>query len=364
MLRSNPRPKQDRYGELKTSQKSSVKRSTSDAVPGGVSNERKSCESKISALSCQYKDKSFTKPRKVSKFNPEKPPYVRGEKHGEKPPDDSNVSVKACYHQSWTLKLWKKDDVTQEINVPFTCRTWRHAGACRRYKGAQDFVRIKNALEKQPGWVYIVLTWPDRTGNVHEIYKKIGKCFQNLRQWIKRNYSSDGAPLKYIFLGEQHRDGWPHVNVLIHLPEFQAAAEENWKRLRSKVRAHAMATGWGKVFWLEPVRSNEMIAGYFVKLCQEVSKTLQAPMAAPKKFRRLRASRGTLEPISKSEDYTGELIQLEKDIAEGKISPKQVMTAYLTGQELYGKEKRARILYELNEKQRDEFITPFGLNSA
>lgn len=300
------------------------------------------------ALSCQYKDRSFNEVEKLH--------FSRSEKRGEKPLPDAPISVIACYNQSWTLKLWKKSGEGHDLNIPFTCGTWRHGGACRMFKGAQDFSRIKTALDKKSGWVYMVLTWPTRKGSRDKVYEKLGRCFQHMRQWIKRNYSEPGEKLEYIFLAEQHRDGWPHVNVLIHLPEFQKAAENNWKALRRKVRRHAMATGFGKVFWLEPVRSDEAIAGYFVKLCQEVSKTLQAPMKAPMKFRRLRSSQGLLPPVNKDSDYTGELMQMELDVAEKMISPRLLKAAV----ERTEREMRREKIMIKSYEEAEEYKSGFG----
>lgn len=223
--------------------------------------------------------------------------------------------VKACAAQAWTLIL--HNTTTGEITIlPFRCRSWRHEGECRRRKGAQDFVRIREALKKRPAWVYMVLT-EKRRGSKREAYKRIWRKWQSLRQWIQRSFK--GGKLEYIALVEQHKDGWPHVNILVYLPAFVAAAQADWQTLRRKVNKAAIRCGFGLHFWLEPVRSNAAIAGYFVKLCHEVAKITQSPVEAPRRFRRLRASRGLLPPVHKNPDLTGMLATKPKEEIENLI---------------------------------------------
>lgn len=337
-------------------------KSGSDARPGAVLIEAPDAspeplsmrDFEKSALSCQYKDNSFTQP-KICRVK-------SGKFHGGKPVDNSPDSVKACYNKAWSLKLWKKGNPMEHINIPFTCRTWRHEGPCRQFKGAQDFVRIRDGLKKFDGWVYIVLTYEDRRLSVEKIYKRIVEQFQNFKQWIRRNYCAPGERLQYVTLIEQHKDGYPHINVLMHSSKFVQAAGESWRKLRRKVRAHAMSTGFGKVFWLEPVRNDDAISGYFVKLCGEVTKMNQAPMKAPQKFRRLRASRGLLPPVNKDPEYTGELVKLELDKVSHMISYRQALANELARLEENDKERRAIRWYEAIEMLKDgATYSPFRL---
>lgn len=300
-----------------------------------------------SAVSCQYKDNSVTSPKKVQ--------YIKGLRRGAKPLKDSPISVVACHNQSWTLKLWRKNTPGHDLNIPFTCRTWRHEGPCREFKGAQDYVRISEGLKKFDSWVYIVLTWPTRKGNRDNVYKSIGRKTESFRRWIHRNYARPGESLEYVFLGEQHRDGWPHINLLIHLPLFNISAEHDWKALRRKVRRHAMSCGFGKVFWLEPMKNREAMAAYFVKLCHEVSKMDQAPMKAPLKFQRLRYSKGLLAPVHKDSEWTGEMLQLEVDRVEKMVSPRMMEDSVRNTILEESKERCARVHYE-NSAMQKEFI--------
>ncbi len=274
-------------------------------------------------------------------------------KRGEKPAFDAPVSIQACYHQSWSFRLWKRDDITDQKHIPYTCRSWRHPGPCQEFKGRQDFTRIKEGLEKYDGWVYMTLTYAHRRKNVAAVYAKSARQCENLRRAIQRKYARPGEKMKYIALIEQHKDGYPHVNILIQLVDFVAAAKKNYKTVQRALRKHVTGTGFGK-FWVEPMRNTEAMAGYFSKLCGEVSKTNQAPMAAPKNFRRLRASRGLLPPIAKSKEYTGELVQVEAERARAHMFP----TSYLekekaAGEEILNKERREIFRYENSEQTSD-----------
>jgi len=246
-------------------------------------------------LACQYENKSTTPSPREDSDRPRafwEPGYVT-----------------ACRNRAWTLELLDKR-TGEVLWVPYKCRSWRHGGDCRRQRGAQDFARIKEALEKRPSWVYLVLTL-HRRGSRIVAWRSITKRLFTLRRWIGRNFE---GKVEYIALVEQHKDGWPHVNVLIHCPGFVAEAVRDWRGLRQRVTEAALRAGWGFRLWLEPMRSRGAIAGYFVKLCGEVAKTCQAPVAAPKGFRRLRASRGLLPPRHKDPDITGKLLFQPLDI--------------------------------------------------
>lgn len=306
-------------------------------------------------VSCQYKNNSD----KISKNCTVNHGYIKtsgDKKHGEKPSEEAPVSVVACHNQAWTIRLWKKEDVTDQVHVPFTCRSWRHAGPCREFKGCQDFARIKEGLEKFDGWVYLTLTYAHRRKNVSAVYKKIADQCENLRVAIARKFCRPGEKLKYIALIEQHKDGYPHINLLVHSEDFVAAANKDYKAVRRVLGKHVRGTGFGK-FWLEPMRNSEAMAGYFSKLCGEVAKTSQAPMAAPKNFRRLRSSHDLLPPTRKSGEYTGELVQSEVEQASAHLFPiRYLENEKAAGNEICNKESRAILQYELGEAGAGKYL--------
>jgi len=239
-------------------------------------------------LSCHYNVKSLT--------------------HGEEPDLYSTSSVEACHFKRWTISTWKKATPLEIEHYIYQCRSWRHAGPCRQFKGAQDFARIKVALSKRSQWVYMVLTYPqfDRA-EIPAMYRKIGRNLQSFRQNLVRKY----GPLEYIVLVEQHKSGYPHVNMLVHNPLLCAEAYADYRKPRKSARKSAMRCGFGPMFWLEGMRSKKAMAGYMVKLMgeadtmnAELAKLNQAPVTAPRRFNRLRSSVGLLPPSRKPNPET------------------------------------------------------------
>jgi len=71
--------------------------------------------------------------------------------------------------------------------------------------------------------------------------------------------------------------------------------------------------GFGFCKWLEPLRSQEAMAGYITKLGLELTGAHhknQVPVNAPRHFRRIRASRGLLPKRTKDETITGQLFKV------------------------------------------------------
>lgn len=218
----------------------------------------------------------------------------------------------ACRDAAWHLKVWPKGEPSSVRVVPYRCRSWRHAGNCCLWKGAQDFVRIRDALASKPGWVYVVLTyrqsaWPNPT----VLYRAGVAHWSALRQRIQRRYGK----LAYVQTWERHQSGFPHVNVTIHNPAFFRSACDDWRGLRAIVEEMAVAVGFGFRVWLEPLKDRDAMAGYLVKLARELTGAGakdQTPTNAPRHFRRLRASRGLLPPPHKNPAMTGELVRAPK----------------------------------------------------
>lgn len=217
--------------------------------------------------------------------------------------------IRACENEEWTLNLINKKTGESTFHC-YKCKSWRHVGECSRYKGAQDYRRIKGAIEKLgDNWIYLVLTF-DRSKSLKQSYRDIVKCWDKFRKRLERKYGK----FKYITLIEQHKDGYPHVNVLIHNEIlFKKYTDFGFNALRKEwFDFNVKDSGFGWKYWIENMRSKDAISGYFVKLvgqmAGEFAKPSQIPREAPKNFRRLRASRGLLEKVFKNEDFTGELL--------------------------------------------------------
>lgn len=203
----------------------------------------------------------------------------------------------ACERSRWTV--WSRDiesDVT--FTTPFRCHSWRHEGDCSRWANAQAFVRIRDAVKRHDTPpVYMVLTVdPKRFGLLGEAYTALCGAFQRFRQRLEYRLGK----IDYCSLVEQHKSGFPHMNVLIHnYPMYDAVTAEadlpaQGRPFKGWVERVLVECGLGSICWMEAVRSEEAIAGYFTKLIAETAKVLQLPVNAPDGFRRLRASRGYL----------------------------------------------------------------------
>ncbi len=237
--------------------------------------------------------------------------------------------IRACACGAWSITTWLRLKPEQRRTVPFKCRSWRHEGECRQWKGAQDFVRCRDAMLTLDAWSYLVLT-----------YKRFGKTptadlFRaGCRQWdmLRKRLIREFGTIKYIQTWEVHKDKWPHVNIAISNVEISAMCviktrdkdarrREGRAHFRRIIRDHAAPCGFGYIGYLEAVHTREKMAGYLTKLSRELTGAgakSQVPVDAPKGFRRLRASVGLLEPAYTNPEVTGELNRCDE---YGEIVP-------------------------------------------
>jgi hypothetical protein len=202
------------------------------------------------------------------------------------------------------------------------------------------FARMKEAFGALPpdGNVFMVLTLDQngtysekRWANADEANAALSKQSRNfvkrLRRYCLQRGWSDFRN-RWVATVEAHRSGWPHMNYIIHCPELAAELAADYAQ-RVKRTSHrgatllegdlltmAMATGWGVQSTAERGRDADALVGYITKLAGradatvgELAKLSQAPVAARKGFRRLRAGVGFLPPKRKNPDYTGTLIR-------------------------------------------------------
>lgn len=223
-------------------------------------------------------------------------------------------SVEACEAGSWHLHTWDlaegHDGGCQR--VAFTCRSWRHAGHCREWRGALDWWRVTEGLKSRKDWVYCVLTF--KLGPTAEerirTYTLAGQAWDKVRKRLTRRY----GPLAYVQTLERHKRGGCHVNVVIGNGPLCAEVDRDWRAWRRTVLIPtALACGFGPVAWVE--RCDEQsgrLAGYVTKLANELTGADgkdQVPWDAPPHFRRIRASRGLLPPAP-DVDVTGQLVKV------------------------------------------------------
>lgn len=226
--------------------------------------------------------------------------------------------IEACELDEWSVMWWKEQEPEKKQVAPFRCRSWRHEGACREWKGAQDFHRMRVALQSRADWLYIVLTfpqndWPEKDA----LYRHGVKCWSKLRKRLVHRF----GPIAYMQTWEKHTiSEGPHVNIaLSNEAMFAACAGDGWKDVRRDwLQFHAADCGFGYICWLEAMREPEQLAGYLTKLARELTGAgvkNQVPTNAPKHFRRIRASRGLLPPPYKDPLTTGRLCSCSADIA-------------------------------------------------
>ncbi len=221
--------------------------------------------------------------------------------------------VRWCQDRSAYLIVWPVGFPYDRKSIRYLCRSWRHPGDCQRWKGAQDFVRCRDAiLSKGSEWVYIVLTLPHRRfKSEQEAYRAGYRYWDALRKRLTRAYGR----IEYLQTWEKHKESdFPHVNIVIHNDAiWRLCKDGGWQSWRQKLMSEAVAVGFGFVLWVEPLRPGrgETLAGYLTKLSRELTGAGikdQVPVNAPPHFRRLRASRKLLSKVFRREGWTGILV--------------------------------------------------------
>lgn len=245
--------------------------------------------------------------------------------------------VDACDRGAWHLELWRRDGSSQDrLAVPFRCRSWRHAGECRAWCGACDFVRVRGALRKYKTWSYLVLTYPHRDWP----RKKLPDLFRfGVKSWgkLRKRMIEQFGTLKYVQTWEIHKSQYPHCNVVIANKSLQVHATEADRRRAFRKPMEETFDGWftqtiqncgfGKQYKLSSLHNRSLMAGYLTKLANELTGAAvkdQVPVNAPRHFRRLRASIGLLEKRGRSGEFTGRLNKFRLpqplDVEGGEIS--------------------------------------------
>jgi len=224
--------------------------------------------------------------------------------------------IHACERQAWHLELVRRDGSNPvPLRVRYRCHSWRHAGECRQWCGACDFARVTEAIELRNDWSYLVLTYPARDwprSRLHELFRFGVVAWSRLRKRLVR----DMGPIAYIQTWEVHQSLYPHCNILIGNKNLQdraklyARGNTIWKR--EWLEPALVECGFGSVSYLASMRNANAMAGYLVKLANELTGAAiksQLPLNAPRHFRRLRASKGLLPPRAASPDYTGKIVR-------------------------------------------------------
>lgn len=244
------------------------------------------------------------------------------------------ASPEHCQAGAWSLGLVSK--ATGEWAIwKFRCRSWRCV-KCAPAVNRRDAERIEKALGPVPLDQVLFLTFTfdrNRYATAGDAWRACRDCWKNLRDALAYRYGkgegrlTKKATLCYVQTWEQHRDGWPHVHVLLWSAELARAVRKHgsyqrvvrgeprpmWRWSSQVLRACAIAAGFGPILDVQfPHRDRGALAGYLVKLASELTgsaKKDQTPINAPKGFRRIRATPKFLEPARRSMgEYVGELL--------------------------------------------------------
>jgi len=220
-------------------------------------------------------------------------------------------SNQACVGNEWHFHLWPRGsrEGPQERR-PFRCRSWR-CPQCSRWKGAEDFMRVRTAIESHsPHWVLLTLTFdPSDWVDWWDQYKFGGLCWS----WLRKRFEREYPGFRYIQTWERHKKGKLHVNVLIHSESLDEEVADNWRLWRRCwLKPHALDCKFGPICYVKRATSDySRLAGYLTKLANELTGAAgksQIPFDAPPHFRRLRASQKTL-PVKIKGNLTGRLVQ-------------------------------------------------------
>jgi len=228
-----------------------------------------------------------------------------------------NRSARACENCEWTILFWKRDEPHNKRVTPFRCRSWRHPGECTLWKGAQDFARISEAIEKYSTWIYCVFTFPQANWpNKKLLYRAGVRMWEKFYKRFRRRYGKS----QYVQTWERHKKGGAHVNVLLNNARlWDDLGNAGWPFIkRTVIEPMAVACGFGFRVWIERMRDHKAMAGYLTKLARELTdggSKGQIPWDAPPHFRRLRATRGLLPKPHKDPSITGQLVQCPANVA-------------------------------------------------
>lgn len=251
--------------------------------------------------------------------------------------------VRACANNPqredrWTLAVWPKMRPEEHTRIAYTCASYRcPSPECQQAAAHRDFAKLHEAVSGVKGerdWCLLVLTidqnetlskrasgggWKDE----QEAFKALSRMSRNFLARLKRWHERNGWQQfknRWVATVEVQRNGWPHLNIMIHSPGLAAWLEERGtSQLSGELRDHAVASDWGSVGYAERARSRDGLAGYITKLAGdhgrrvgEIAKLTQAPTNARMKLRRIRAGKGFIRAKEKDPKWTGIMLRRKR----------------------------------------------------
>lgn len=262
----------------------------------------------------------------------------------------------------WTLATWRRDAPTRQLRTAYTCGSYRcPSPECQRAAAHRDFAKILEGVRSVGnfGWNYLVLTIDQhstlntRSGgkrwkNEQEAFRELSRMSRNFLARLRRWFVSKGwrsFENKWVATVEVQKNGWPHLNLMLHSPELAEWLDENPSELdespnalRGPLREHAIGCDWGAVGFAAPSANAEALAGYLVQVGSgqertvgEISKLTQVPTNARMKLRRFRSGKGFLRHRIRDGAWTGIMLRRKQVMGllavEPLMKPEQVRQA-------------------------------------
>jgi hypothetical protein len=190
------------------------------------------------------------------------------------------------------VAVWR-NRVTGEVwRSPYRCHSFR----CRRCgpkRGREDAADIAAVLaswgESGTAAAYVVLTF--RRDRFLEGFAGRMQCWEELpRAWnrLRHRLRRRGLLGPYFTVMEGHRDGWPHVNVVMAGSLGDLVRAGMWRQARRLLLREAKASGFGFQLWMDQRPATRKLANY---LASYLTKPKQVPHQGPRGLHRVRYSR-------------------------------------------------------------------------
>lgn len=200
--------------------------------------------------------------------------------------------VHACHQGLWILHLRHKPGIHDPIDVQYQCNSRHHVGPCRDTWRRHLYARMTDeasvlmtcALEDAMFWT-LTLDERVRAGGREAANKLLGRLWHALHVEINamcRRWR--WPPIEYFWIREAHRDGFPHLHLVVvhrefaeHLRKRDAELEPHSEVKGSdRTLAPRLWCGWaedagfGCRFDAQLIRSRQSLAGYASKVCAEI----------------------------------------------------------------------------------------------
>jgi hypothetical protein len=276
-----------------------------------------------------------------SRITPPRTPFSAWQV-GDDPATWSGVSgrlhsafTQRCEQGKLATVLW--DSETRDARVVRGyCKSYR-CRVCGSLVAKVIRDRIAAAVAKRAWWLYLVVTFdPKDFDHSWDAYKRAGVLWDDkLRKRMAREF----GPFVYVQTWERHvrASAFPHMNLIVSGEGLRAAVEEagtewrfdpraghgtgawcNFTHLRKWFARAVPQCGFGKRVWAQVLDDAPSMAAYLAKATEDMSAARwkdgdQTTIGAPRKFRRLRASRGLLPKVETDPFLEGLVVPCEPD---------------------------------------------------